>query len=92
MKEITCLTGEGTGERDATGLLGLGFDEEHDGGGELVVSVLALVDHLDDVDGVPRSLHGLALLRLVLSCWWCLEGKNDRSTNPWQSRNTYSSL
>jgi len=62
------LASERTSECDATGLLGFSFDKEHDGGGQLVVRDLALFHHLDYVDGIPRSLHGLALFGLILSC------------------------
>lgn len=60
------LAGEGPSETDAANGLVRGLDREHDGGGELVVRVLLAVDNLHNVDRVPATLHGLALLGTIL--------------------------
>lgn len=60
------LTSERPSKADAAdGVVG-GLHREHDGGGELVVRVLLVVDNLHDVDRIPAALHGLALLGAVL--------------------------
>jgi len=60
------LTSERTSETDHTGVLALGLDREHNSGGELIVSSALAVINLDNVDGIPSTLHGLTLLRLIL--------------------------
>jgi len=60
------LTSERTSKADHTGVLALGLDGEHNGGSKLIMSGATAVGDLDNMDGIPSTLHGLALLGLVL--------------------------
>ena len=60
------LSGERAGEVHLSGRLVLGDERQHDGGRQLVVRAAPVLADLHDVDGVPRALHRLPLLALVL--------------------------
>jgi len=60
------LTSKRASETHHAGVLALGLDREHDGGSKLVVGRALSVINLNNMDRVPRTLHGLALLGLVL--------------------------
>jgi len=61
------LTSKGTSKTDHTSILALGLNRKHNSRSKLIVSRALAVDNLDDVDGIPSTLHGLTLLGLVLS-------------------------
>jgi len=61
------LTSKRTSKTDHAGVLALGLDREHNSRGKFVMSRALAVDNFNDVDGIPGTLHGLALLGLILS-------------------------
>jgi len=60
------LTSKRTSETNHAGVLALGLHREHNGRGKLVVSGALAVVNLNNVDGVPCTLHWLTLLGLIL--------------------------
>ena len=60
------LAGHGTSKVHSAGLVSLCLNTQHNSGGQLVVSVGSRVLDLNNVNGVPGSLHGLSLLGGVL--------------------------
>jgi len=61
------LTGKRTSKTDHTSVLTLSFNREHNSGGKLVVGIGLAISNFNNVDGIPSTLHGLTLLRLILS-------------------------
>jgi len=60
------LTSKRTSKTHHTSVLTLGLNREHDSRGKLIVSSALAVINLNNMNRIPSTLHGLALLRLIL--------------------------